>query len=422
MSRRRRWILGAGGAVVVLVIAAVVFVLVHRPHNVSNPNVQFTVTKTTTRPATPVHHALFLWPRYGYDAARTRDFQVAPSLKPPFHETWQYFDGHTLEFPPVIENDRMYMLDDSGFASAIDTVHGTRIWRRSLGSLAAASPAIARRQGIVVFVTLSTTGHLPGGGHVYGLSARTGRFVWVRSLPAGSESSPTVSGNSVYFGDQAGTVYSLNVSTGAVQWEFHAAAAVKGGPALAGGNLYFGDYSGHVYAISAATGRQVWDVGTNGADFGFGSGTFYSTPAVAFGRVYIGNTDGDVYSFSARTGALAWSMSTGGYVYASPAVADVPGIGPTVYTGSYSGTFYAFDARSGAVRWTASATGRIDGSATVLNDVVYFAGEDETTGVSAVTGKPVFHRVDGSFSPIIADLHHAYLVGWVSVYQLTPVR
>ena len=67
--------------------------------------------------------------------------------------------------------------------------------------------------------------------------------------------------------------------------------------------------------------------------------------ATAFDRVYIGNTDNRMYSFVARTGKLAWARSTGNYVYASPSVADVSGLGPTVYVGSYDGTFNAYDAR-----------------------------------------------------------------------------
>ena len=151
----------------------------------------------------------------------------------------------------------------------------------------------------------------------------------------------------MYFGDQNGTAFSLRASDGHVNWKYAAKGAVKGGPALAYGRLYFGDYAGRAYALDPLTGRQIWAVTTSGADFGFGSGNFYSTPAVAFGRVYMGNTDGRVYSFGARTGALAWATSTGAYVYASPAVADVPGIGPTVYEGSYDGSFYAFNAGRG---------------------------------------------------------------------------
>lgn len=168
-------------------------------------------------------------------------------------------------------------------------------------------------------------------------------------------------------------VDALRARDGHVFWTYHASGAVKGGPALANGILYFGDYAGRAYALNANTGHQIWAVSTDGAHFGFGSGNFYSTPAIAFGRVYMGNTDGRVYSFAARTGQLAWATATGAYVYASPAVADLAGIGPTVYIGSYDGNFYAFNAQSGAVRWRHPVGNRISGSATIVDGVVYFS-------------------------------------------------
>jgi outer membrane protein assembly factor BamB len=231
-------------------------------------------------------------------------------------------------------------------------------------------------------------------------------------------------GNSVYFGDQSGRVYSLNASNGHVNWVYHASGAVKGGPALAYGWLFFGDYAGRAYALNPRTGHKIWAVTTSGAEFGFGSGNFYSTPAVAFGRVYLGNTDGRVYSFGARTGALAWATTTNAYVYASPAVADVPGIGPTVYEGSYDGNFYAFNAQSGAIRWSHRAGGRISGSATLLGNVVYYStlGTKTTTGLNARTGQQVFFWRDGAFNPIVADRSIVYLTGYTMIYQMIPRR
>ena len=177
---------------------------------------------------------------------------------------------------------------------------------------------------------------------IVALSMRTGKVVWSRAVAPGSESSPIVWDNTVYFGDQAGTMYALRATNGSVVWTYHASAAVKGGPAYADGRVFFGDYAGRAYSLTASNGHVVWATNTSGADFGFGSGNFYSTPAVAFGRVYMGNTDGRVYSFAERNGQLAWATETGSYVYASPAVADLPGLGPTVYLGSYNGLFYAF--------------------------------------------------------------------------------
>jgi outer membrane protein assembly factor BamB len=218
-------------------------------------------------------------------------------------------------------------------------------------------------------------------------------------------------------------VYSLNATTGHLNWRYHASSAVKGGPALSGGVLYFGDYGGRAYAVNAANGHQVWAVATNGAHFGFGSGNFYSTPAVAFGRVYMGNTDGRVYSFASKTGQLAWATGTGAYVYASAAVDDTPGLGPTVYLGSYDGNFYAFDARSGAIRWKHPAGGKISGSATIVGNVVYYSdlGTKTTAGLNVRTGHEVFSFSDGAFNPVVADdTGTIYLSGYTRLYQMLP--
>ena len=117
----------------------------------------------------------------------------------------------------------------------------------------------------------------------------------------------------------------MDADDGDVRWRYRAGGAVKGGLALADGKLYFGAYGGSVYAIRQSNGSQVWRASSSGGAFGLGAGNFYSTPAVAYGRVYIGSTNGRMYSFAASSGKLAWSKSTGGYVYASPAVAQVPG-------------------------------------------------------------------------------------------------
>ena len=403
--------------------------LLHSPGNISHPNLSFTApttaTTTTTTPppaAKPVVDH-FEWPRYGYDAARTRDFTGSPGLHPPLRTGWRFGGNALIEFPPVIYGHALYFIDDGATVKAVNTITGKQIWATHTGTLSAASPALAVRQGLVIAPTLSTNGTHPGNGRIVALSIRTGHIVWSHPLPSGSESSPMVWGGNVYFGDQAGTVYSMNAANGHVNWTYQASGAVKGGPALADGVLYFGDYDGRAYAVNASNGHQVWAVTTSGSDFGFGSGNFYSSPAVAFGRVYMGNTDGYVYSFAAKTGQVAWSTSTGAYVYASPSVGDIPGLGPTVFMGSYNGSFYAFNARSGGVRWSHQSGGRISGSSTIVNGVVYYSvlGSRTSVGLNARTGAQVFSYPDGAFTPVIADPDAIYLSGYNVLYQLLPV-
>ena len=356
------------------------------------------------------------WPLYGYDLARTRLFPGAARLDPPLHVGWRFWDGALLEFPPVVYDNTLYFQDANGWASALSSTNGHLIWHRRIGSLAAASPALDIRHKLVFFVLLSRSpgARDPGNGAVVALSMTTGKVAWSHSLPAGSESSPLVHGLSVFLGDQSGTVYSYRTYDGHLNWTFHANGAVKGGVAFAHNTIYFGDYGARVHAVNAANGGAIWSAG--------GGDSFYSTPAVAFGRVYIGSTSGAVYAFWASSGATSWTASTGAYVYASPAVANVWGVGPTVYIGSYDGHMYAYNANNGALRWSHGGGGKIDGSATVLGNVVYYSslGSNTTTGLDLRGGRQVFSFHDGEFTPVITDGKVVFLIGYATIYQMLP--
>ncbi len=318
----------------------------------------------------------------------------------------------------MIYNNTLFFEDYYARAKAVSVLSGRSIWKHTLGTLAAASPGLDIEHKLVIFVVMSTTpgARLPGNGRVVALSMKTGKVVWAHGLSAGSESSPLVLGSSVIIGDAGGTVHSYRVTDGHQNWTFQAIGAVKGGVAFGAGKIFFGDYGGHVYALDPANGHEVWSAGPGG--------TFYSTPAVAFGHVYLGNTNGDVYAFSINSGAVSWTAATGAYVYASPAVANTPGLGPTVYEGSYDGNFRAYNALSGGVRWSYSAGGRINGSATIIGNVVYYAGLrlNRTVGLDARTGRGVFSFNAGNFTPIISDGKAIYLIGYSTIYQMFPKR
>jgi outer membrane protein assembly factor BamB len=358
------------------------------------------------------------WPQYGYNLTRTRFFPGGAKLDPPFRVGWRFPDFALLEFPPVINDNTLYFEDAHGWAKAVSTGTGHVLWQRHVGTLAAASPALDIRHKLVFFTLLSTSpgARVPGNGAVVALSMKTGKPAWSHSLPPGSESSPLVHGLSVFLGDQGGTVYSFRTYDGHVNWTFQASGAVKGGVAFAHDTIYFGDYGAHVYAVKANDGQEVWSSRTGDS--------VYSTPAVAFGRVYLGSTSGAVYAFWANSGAVSWIASTGAYVYASPAVADVPGLGPTVYIGSYDGHFYAYNAGSGGLRWSHPAGGRIDGSSTVLGNVVYYSdlGSNTTAGLDLRSGRQVFSFPDGMFSPVITDGKAVFLIGYSTIYQMLPRR
>jgi outer membrane protein assembly factor BamB len=358
------------------------------------------------------------WPFYGYSVGRTRVFPHSRKLDPPLRRGWTFHDYALLEFPPVIYNNTLFFEDYYAHTKAVSVLTGHSIWTRSIGTLAAASPGLDIKHKLVFFVVLSTIpgARLPGSGRVVALSMKTGKVVWAHGLGSGSESSPLVLGDSVIIGDAGGTVHSYRATDGHQNWTFQASGAVKGGIAFGAGKIFFGDYGGHVYALDPGSGHEIWSASPGG--------TIYSTPAVGFGHVYLGNTNGNVYAFSIGSGAVSWTASTGSYVYASPAVANVPDLGPTVYEGSYDGNFRAYNALSGGVRWSHPAGGRINGSATIIGSVVYYAdlGLDRTAGLDVRTGRTVYSFNDGEFTPVVSDGKAIFLIGYSTIYELLPKR
>jgi len=252
-------------------------------------------------------------------------------------------------------------------------------------------------------------------GELVALWAGSGRVRWRKTIGP-SESSPVVSGGSVYVGDWDGRVSAFSERTGRRWWVFQAGGKVKDGIAVSGGIVYFGAYDGHVYALNARTGKLLW---TASSQPRLGqAGEFYATPAVAYGRVFIGSTDGKEYAFGATTGDLLWSQSTGGYVYSSSAVWR-----QRIFAGSYSGSFFCFNAATGDVLWSFRANGAISGSPTIVAGRVYFATlAGRTYALNAATGRLLWTFPDGKYSPVVADAKRLYLVGNARIYGLEEAK
>ncbi len=405
---KRRTIAIAAVLVVLGGGAALAYELLKAPADVHNASVPF---KPKPPPKPKVKRVN--WPIFGFDRARTRYLPVK-GVHPPFKLLWNYVERPLLEFPPVYANGRLYAINNSGFAFALDANSGKLLWQRRLGRLNASSPAYSHNRLYIVNL-------VPG--HIVKLNAANGKTIWKKNLPGRAESSPLVIGDTVYFGCENDQLFALNTHNGKTRWATTLAGPVKSAPAYQNGVLYVGDYGGDMNAVNAHTGKIVWQTGSLGSGFGSG-GEFYSTPAIAFGRVYAGNNDHRVYSYDLKTGTLAWSYSTGNYVYSGPTVPSAPGVPPTVFIGSFDGNLYALNAKTGALRWSRSAGGPVIGSLSSVGRIVYVAEFDPggTRGFDMKSGRKVFSYDAGTYSPVISDGRRIYLTGYSSINALQPVK
>jgi outer membrane protein assembly factor BamB len=409
---KRRIGLAAAGVVVLLLAAAVTFIL-YRKHEGRNIRGSPTVEFTHKEPKAAKEPKDLVWPMYGFDAARLRA-PLGPKLRPPFRRqpVWTFHGGGLLEFPPAIGYGKIFIANNPGTVFGIDERTGKRLWLHREHRCTAASPALGKH---LVFITMLN--RLPCNasrgkdGLILALDAETGKVRWRQKIGP-SESSPLFAGDVVVVGDWSHNVSAFTSTTGTLRWRFHSGGEVKGAVALAGGRIYFGSYDTHVYALNVKTGKQVWRASSQ-PRLGR-TGTFYANPAVAYGRVYIGATDGKMYSYGARSGKLRWSNGTGDFIYSSAAIWR-----GNVLVGSYDGDFYSFDAATGDVRWKFNADGKISGSPTVVDGIVYFSTlSGKTYGLDVRNGKVRWRVPLGQYANVVASKTRLYLVGYSRLYAL----
>ena len=263
-------------------------------------------------------------------------------------------DYALLEFPPVLDHatpvhDRRRRLGEGARQA-----NRPQAVAKQVGTLAAASPALgASRAAVRAGAVDRRSGRTPATAASSRCRMKTGRVAVVSAIPAGIGVLAARVGDTVYFGDQSGHGV-LPARPGRTrQLDLPRERRGQGRPGAGRtGSCTSATTPGARTRPTRATGHQVWAVSTNGAQFGFGSGNFYSTPAVAFGRVYMGNTDGRVYSFAAQHRAarvghghrrLRLRLARGG---------ERPGSARPCTSAPTTGTSTRSTRASGAIRWT----------------------------------------------------------------------
>src|SRR5215207_11127684 len=216
MTARKKWILGAAAAVLlVLVAGGAVFALTRPPADVNNEDVAFEPEPTVTAEPTPAPTEPpaeskaedplrnFVWAGYGYSKDRRRFLPASKLLRPPFRRVWTYPGSILLEFSPAMAEGKLFLLRNNGALHAVDKRTGKAVWKKKIGVLAASTPAYGNGR---IFATVLSRGKSKAGA-VFALDAKTGKILWKRLLPSRSESSPVFDGDRVYFGSENGTIY-----------------------------------------------------------------------------------------------------------------------------------------------------------------------------------------------------------------------
>lgn len=191
--------------------------------------------------------------------------------------------------------------------------------------------------------------------------------------------SPAVSDQVIYVGDQSGTVHAVQAYDGAQLWSWRTpdGAAITGSPAVdsAAHLVFVGAADGKLYAISTS-GKLSWSARVGSGDV--------ESPLLAGSRVYGASTGGRVAELSRATGSKVWSTSVA-------RISGAPALGSSRHALVIptSRSLTELNAATGAARWRFRVT---NPTSPLLGAGIVYVGSTNhhVYAVSEATGKQIW--------------------------------
>lgn len=202
---------------------------------------------------------------------------------------------------PTIVDTTLYIGSSSHHITAIDRIHGKKLWRSEVK------------------------------GPVYGGIA--------------------VQDGTLYFGDGKGYVYAMDAAKGTELWHYETGSDIMCTPVVSGGLVYFTTMSGHLLAVDRATGAKRFQTPrrTSTGEFTIRGS---SSPVQWKNTIISGFADGSIAAFDMSNGAVIWEKPLATLAQTLQDVDTTPLlIGDTVVAGSVDGNLYALRVDTGATQW-----------------------------------------------------------------------
>ena len=331
------------------------------------------------------------WPAFGGDPQRSLA-RATVHLGRPTKPIWARGMGSYMEYPPSYCDGVLYVNTDAGRTSAVNASTGEVIWSRKSHGSKPSTPAIA---GPLLIVSSHN-------GTVTAFLRRNGQRVWQLRLHARIESSPIAIGRLAYFGSTDGRLFAVYARTGRVKWAYDTGGRINASPSIVGNKVCITTYAGTVFCLRRSDGKRIWRTAVRRDAFRYES--FYASPSSDGRRLFTVARSGKVVALNARNGDIVWTARVRGYGYSTPAVAN-----GRVFVGGFDGQLRAFRSTTGRQLWRRWVGGRILAPALVVGNLVFVSTlEKHTYALRTVDGRIVWSFRAGKYAPGIATERHYY--------------
>ena len=220
------------------------------------------------------------------------------------------FDGAKDHWvaPPLVVGDKLFAVNADGYLYVLDLQDGQSS-KRAVKAVQIDGRLWAQptTDGQRVFITCLDH-------KVVAVDVETYEVLWNDDTEAAITGSAVPAPDGMlYMGSFASQLYKIDPASGNREPVLEAKNWIWSTPSLDGDTLYFGDLNGWVYSFNTATGKSNWSpVQPNGSITG--------SPLIQGERILVATESGAVYALD-RSGKVVWSQQVGGKIYTTPVAA-----------------------------------------------------------------------------------------------------
>ena len=313
--------------------------------------------------------------------------KVATNMSRPSPSSWSSF---------------RHNLTQTGIASSNLTEKLVPLWETKLRDAINGTAAIVNRD----------TSGAGGSGDVYVSSLsgelicfdkNSGRVLWTyrsaidgnAQVSPGFRSSPTVTADKVYLGDEDGWFHAIDRLSGVRRWTFRTDGEITGSAMVTDGRIVFRSYDHHIYCLNEQDGGLVWKLATESQ--------VHVAPSIVGDNVVVVGCDGRLRVIDFATGRQKSDCSIGKYLASSPVI-----VGDVMYLGSFGSGVMGVNWRTGNLLWRYQSEQKDSpflSSPAVTDKLVVIGGHDKHVhAIDRATGTLVWKFATGgkeNGSPVI---------------------
>ena len=202
--------------------------------------------------------------------------------------------GGRLWSQPTTDGQRVYVTSLDHSVIAVDANTYAVLWRKDLGGAVPGS-AVIGKDGMLYVGSLASKLEKfdPANGNQQSvLDAKN--WVW---------STPSLDGDTLYFGDVDGNFYAFNTSTGKLNWNpVRPDGAITAGPLVLGDSVLVATESGSIYQVNKDGTSRLWNQP---------GGQIYTTPVQAGNLILVAPLGTQAYLYAYKQdGSQAWQPFT----------------------------------------------------------------------------------------------------------------